>query len=68
MAASDRLTVRVIGDNAYVRMSDARKHLSTIIEQVLEKHPRVILEKRGVPVAVLSKPESEDDLAVEEEW
>lgn len=68
MAESERLKVRLIGENAYVRMSDARKHLSTIIEQVLAKHPRVILEKRGEPVAVITRPDNLDTGVVTEEF
>jgi PHD/YefM family antitoxin component YafN of YafNO toxin-antitoxin module len=49
-------------------MGDARKHLSTIIDDVLEKYPQVVLERRGTPVAVISRPETVDSPVVEEEF
>ncbi len=68
MAPREKLTVRRIGDVAYIRMGDARKHLSTIIDDVLEKYPQVVLERRGTPVAVISRPETVDSPVVEEEF
>ncbi len=65
---SSTLTARIQGDVAYVKMSEARKHLSTIIEDVLAKYPRVVIEKRGKPVAVISRPDDVKDVVVTEEF
>ena len=67
-ARSSTLTARIQGDVAYVKMSEARKHLSTIIEDVLVKYPRVVIEKRGKPVAVISRPDDVKDVVVTEEF
>jgi prevent-host-death family protein len=49
-------------------MSEARKHLSTIVDEVLAKYPRVVIEKRGKPVAVISPPDDVKDVVVTEEF
>ncbi|MCL7971031.1 MAG: type II toxin-antitoxin system Phd/YefM family antitoxin [marine benthic group bacterium] len=56
--ATDKLTVEIHGGVAYVKMSEARKHLSTIIDKVLTDHEHVVVQKRGKTVAVISRPDS----------
>ena len=65
---SSTLTARIQGDVAYVKMSEARKHLSTIVDEVLAKYSRVVIEKRGKPVAVISRPDDVKDVVVTEEF
>ena len=67
-ARGSTLTARIQGDVAYVKMSEARKHLSTIVDEVLAKYPRVVIEKRGKPVAVISPPDDVKDVVVTEEF
>jgi prevent-host-death family protein len=55
--AREKLVVSTRGDVAFVQMSEARKHLSTIIEKVLLDHPHVVIQKRGKNVAVISRPD-----------
>ena len=38
-------------------VSDLRKHLSELLDDVLDKGARIVLERRGKPVAVLLNPE-----------
>lgn len=55
--AREKLVVSTRGDVAFVQMSEARRHLSTIIEKVLLDHPHVVIQKRGKNVAVISRPD-----------
>ena len=51
------LTVEIHGGVAYVKMPEARKHLSTIVEKVLKDHEHVVVQKRGTTVCVISRPD-----------
>jgi prevent-host-death family protein len=51
------LTVEIHSGVAYVKMSEARKHLSTIIDKVLTDHEHVVIKKRGKKVAIISRPD-----------
>jgi prevent-host-death family protein len=67
MARTSKLTVDTRGDVAFVQMSEARKHLSAIIEKVLLDYPHVVIQKRGKNVAVISLPDDTlDDLGRKE--
>lgn len=48
-------------------ISDYRRHFATILDQVLEKHERVVGETSGSPSAVLEPPEAAElEISVEE--
>ena len=62
------LSARIHDDVAYVQISEARRHLATIIDSVLPKYPKVVVEKRGKAVAVISRPDDVGAGVVTEEF
>lgn len=60
------MEVRVIAGTAFVSTTEARNNFRKVYEEVLDKYPEVVIEKRGTPVAVMSRPDGEDrDLRTE---
>lgn len=55
------MQVRVIEGTAFVSTTDARNNFRTVYEEVLERYPEVVIEKRGTPVAVLVRPDEEGE-------
>lgn len=47
------MEVRIIDGNAVVTTTDVRNNLSTILDKVLKKYDKVVIEQRGEPAAIL---------------
>ncbi len=62
------LSARVHDGIAYVQISEARRHFATIVDTVLPKYSKVVVEKRGEPVAVISRPDDVETGVVTEEF
>lgn len=59
------MEIRVIDGNPVVTTTDVRNNLSTILDRVLNKYGKAIIEQKGKPVAVLTRLEDDSDYRME---
>ncbi len=61
MPKSEQL-VRILTMAKTVPFTEAKSHLSELVDQVLNEHERVLVTRNGIPAAVLLNPDELEEL------